>query len=334
VKKRKLLNWSEGHVDRILHRHFRGDAYRIFPSIRLGDAIVKEDGERLSSEDFDFLTRAHLDFLLATAPPAAEPLFAVEFDGPHHDGRVQAGRDVRKNRLCRMADLPLLRLRAEDTQEHERVTLLDYMLERYCAWQREHEEIEAEAREAMNSISAAELDLMIEDGTLDPAFDPTVIFDLRHPFPATRRVRERLVALGIGTYEAAVAGEPEIRFWCMTRLGTSGAELNEQFHRAVYTAEVHRPGATSGESIFTVQRSASVRAWLATERDVRGNLPSLFQAVRDGALDRVAEAWERRINAMWFPCLPGIWPHDIAENLAEYQAYRAVEEWAKAAPLT
>jgi hypothetical protein len=37
----------------------------------------------------------------------------------------------------------------------------------------------------------------------------------------------------------------------------------------------------------------------------------------------------KRVEAMWFPELPGISPWDIAENLSEYLALRQVEKWAE-----
>lgn len=41
------------------------------------------------------------------------PILAVEADGPQHDHEPQAGRDGLKNAICRLADLPLMRVRID-----------------------------------------------------------------------------------------------------------------------------------------------------------------------------------------------------------------------------
>jgi len=316
-----LLNGSERRVDRIL-RHRLPVAYRVFPCVRLADVINREESEFLSREKFDFLRTAHLDFVVASR--LTEPVFAVEFDGPFHDGPEQTKRDILKNHLCKAAGLPLLRIRAGDTEEHERVSLLDYMLERYVSWQREHADLEREIADHVADLSAEDVEEIIEDGG-DPWLDPTIRFDFRHPFPATRLVRQRLLHEHRIEEWNGQPASPGIRFFVTVGLGVAGEDpTNEEYHRAESCAVVRSVEDPRGEPVFLARREASVRAWLRSNPNAT---PMTLDQLRTLSFD--ADALLQRVEIMWFPNLPGVWPWDIAENFSNYLALRAVEDWAR-----
>src|SRR5213593_229380 len=113
-KVERLLNRQEQGVDRILRHRLPQQSYQIFPCVRLQDVIkrgwsARAVDEHLPADVFDFWRMSHLDFVVATRD-RTEPLFAVEFDGPYHRGPEQVARDILKNRLCKEAGLPLLRI--------------------------------------------------------------------------------------------------------------------------------------------------------------------------------------------------------------------------------
>ena len=176
MHKRKLLYFAEPKVETILRRQLLQHGYRIYAKVRLRDALAHDKDERLTDKVFDYLTRAHLDFLVTKDYVGA---FAVEFDGLHHlnDPKVRE-RDALKNSLCKSADLALLRINSTEIFEQDQITILDYMLKRYVAWQQEHEEIFSQIREFAKNIPT---DVDPEDYAVD--LDPTFHFDLRHPFP-------------------------------------------------------------------------------------------------------------------------------------------------------
>ena len=64
----------------------------------------------------------HVDFLLFRRMDKS-PLLAIEVDGAafHAAGRVQIGRDERKNRSFEQCHIPLLRLRTDGSGEAERI---------------------------------------------------------------------------------------------------------------------------------------------------------------------------------------------------------------------
>lgn len=93
---------------------------------------VQGVGALLDEGDRTFLGHgsAHLDVLVEHAR-TGEPLLALELDGPQHRESPQRERDVRKDRILRVAGLPLLRVwtdQAEPPKEGLLRTLLDWRL--------------------------------------------------------------------------------------------------------------------------------------------------------------------------------------------------------------
>jgi len=303
MKRRRLLSMREPFVYRTLEQRLPRQ-YRICPKVRLKDVIGRERKEWLCDEAFGFLLKSHLDFVVMDAA-SAEPVFAVEFDGAQHDGPPQAGADVIKNTLCRRAELPLLRIRGAELQPHERVTLLDYMLRRYVAWERWAPE-----------------GWMTDD-------DPSFWFDVTHPFPATAYVRRRLAQRHkIAEWQGgpAPAGAHLV---CSYDGGQSGPFLRADYWTSERCFAVKPASEPRGAPLFRVNGRASVRTWVPVILDEsRFPLPgfsTLADFIRSGA---DAEALQRSHFECWFSAPPGIDPFGIADHLADYLALRAVEEWA------
>lgn len=329
MKKRKLLTWSEAKVDKILRRRLPPSTYRVLVAVRLGDAIGTDPGEKLPEAEFQFLTRAHLDFLIVKNSYPSEPVVAVEFDGPHHDDPVQVSRDVLKNRLCQKSDLPLIRIRGPEIEEHDQVTVLDYIIDRFLAWQRESPGIMEEIRDYAASLDPVHLDQLIADG--DPSLDPSFEFSLRHPFPGTQKVKARLLhRYGIATLDTPPRLRSKTRLLCDVEWAAQGPGDDEQFYTASRKVIVKRLDASADDVVFSAIRSASIRSWLPTDLDIPSppDLPSLFQGHSAQEVNEIGDLWMKRINNMWFPALPGFSAWDIAENLAEYLAFMVVEDWA------
>lgn len=80
-----------------------------FSKVALKDVLPFEKGN-LTTELRDFCWRAHFDF--AFTDESFAPLFVVEFDGSSHQSNKQAVRDRKKDALCRIFSLPILRINA------------------------------------------------------------------------------------------------------------------------------------------------------------------------------------------------------------------------------
>jgi hypothetical protein len=259
-------------------------------------------------------------------------IFAVEFDGIDHFQDAQViENDVIKNRLCKQASLPLLRITSSEIQESDQLTLLDYMLMRYISWQKEYPSIMEEISELVTTLSPSyDLDDLAID--LDPSFH----FDLKHPFPARDIVVERLWKNHRISWDMT---KPErhsaATYLCDVMLGGGGPSKNEQFHKCTRRTLVWPPSGSEHAPVFSEEISVSVRSWLPLQTQVPApDLSRLFwsgsfESCTDQQAKEIINQFKTRVESMWFPDLPGMSAWDIAENYAEYLGFRAVERWAE-----
>ena len=126
-RKRLLVNGYEEATHRILEDAASKSGARVFPKVRMADALdIERSG--ITPQQYSYALKAHFDFLVTTADYT--PQFAVEFDGPQHatDSAVIA-RDALKNSLCEKLGLPLLRIGAEYLRQVGRFRLIGWLTE-------------------------------------------------------------------------------------------------------------------------------------------------------------------------------------------------------------
>lgn len=323
MHKKPIMHNGESKVDSILSRHLSKEGFRILPKIRVQDAIEKD--KWLPPREFEYYTRSHFDFLVTKDN---NPIFAVEFDGEHHfidDRRVE--NDIIKNRLCKEANLPLLRITSSEVDEHDKVTLLDYMLMRYVAWKKEYPKIIEKIKRIASTLPS---NYDPEDYAID--FDPSVHFDLMYPFPARETVVERLWEKHrIARSTARPERHRAAKYLCDVTLGMERPSENDQFLECTSRVQVWRPTDPKCTPVFSKEVSVSLRAWLPLQAEVPA--PDVFRLFWDTNQDvaEVLNQFKIRVESMWFPKLPGINIWDIAENYTEYLGLRMVERWAKSA---
>lgn len=106
---KRLFNLGEEATNAKLQALTRQWGAHVLAKIRVAD-VFEIEGSGISNSDYRFALQSHFDFVVSDKD--FQPLFAVEFDGPSHGERVQAGRDALKARLCDRFGLPLLRVNA------------------------------------------------------------------------------------------------------------------------------------------------------------------------------------------------------------------------------
>lgn len=320
-----LMHNRESYVDSILRRHLSKEGYRVVPKVRVGDVIIKDTGDKLSQREFDYYTRSHFDFLVTKDDL---PIFAVEFDGVHHfvDDRTIEN-DVIKNRLCKEAGLPLLRITSTEIEENDKFTLLDYMLMRYIAWDHEYPAIIEEIKEIATNIPS---NSNPEDYAVD--LDPSFHFDMKHPFPSRDKILERLWRNHkIAWTMAKVDRQRVAEYLCDVGYGSTGSLENDQFHTCTrHPILWHRLGSRH-EPLMSEEVTVSLRSWLPLITGVPA--PDVW-ACRDKngnpiSPNELLAQFTLRAQSMWFPELPGLSPWDLAENYCEYLGFRAIERWAR-----
>lgn len=334
MKKQRILNASEQLTDDILHSALKGTGYRVFPRLSLAKVLKRDPGERLTTEDRQFLNTSEFDFVVADAD--SMPEFAVEFDGPSHQLDEQRKRDARKNKLCSIAKFSLLRITDIELEKFDKYTILEFIIARFLAWRTESDEIRQEIAEHVSTLDEHHLNSLVEGGIADPSIDPTFYFDLRHPFPQTIEVAKRLL------YQHQV-----VSLWAQRFL--KSMKNPRPYH---YFCDVSLPYETQYEgydlivrSNYTVSRSTDPflgTKTIANEEDrkestvlKRGEvcfrIRSALPIVTDHNPKEAPIEYFLRTNNLpiSFSELPGVTPSDIAENMSIYLGLREVEKWAE-----
>lgn len=124
----RLLNRSEEIVfDEItaIGQRFGLAAY---PKVRLAD-VIDLDTLPIDYAHKSFGLRSHFDFVIYRD---YIPQYAVEFDGPSHFTERQKERDQKKDHLCDLSRLPILRINSRHlTKDFGKITLLSWIIETY-----------------------------------------------------------------------------------------------------------------------------------------------------------------------------------------------------------
>jgi hypothetical protein len=107
ILKKILMNEFEQKTFVLLRNQAEGEEALVCPKIGLKDVLPFEKAN-LPKELRDFCWKGHFDFVITDS--ASVPLFAVEFDGPSHRSKEQMIRDRKKDELCRIFSLPILRI--------------------------------------------------------------------------------------------------------------------------------------------------------------------------------------------------------------------------------
>ena len=115
---------------------------------------------------------AHFDFVVYNEDFLPE--FAVEFDGPTHQDQRQQERDKKKNHLCHLFSLPLLRIKHRHiSRKYNEMTLLSWIVNVYY--------LEIAFYEAQEAVPIP------DDETFDPFSFMTVSKQLDYPYWISRK---------------------------------------------------------------------------------------------------------------------------------------------------
>ena len=303
MKTKPLMNKSELQsleiIDHVLHK----TPYQVFSSVRMSDVLEVERGEKLSPEDNNFLKTSHFDFVVC-GRQRSEPIFSIEFDGPLHQDPIQVKRDIRKNRLCGRAHLDLLRIGYAEIQEHDKVTLLGFMIDRFLAWQqRPH-------------------NLNHDD------------FDVTHPFQALFTISRRLLTdfhirtPYLSATEFSKFAPKKTPLYCTNLPGSSMyysghhviKETDFTLHKSDPLREWSSPQqfSSSGKDVLYQGRVKFAMQWtLPVVEDYDPHQPGIEYLARMGRLPYT------------FAYAPGVHIPAIVEWFTEYLSLRAVEDWAQ-----
>jgi hypothetical protein len=218
----------------LLRRYFHGKQYLIFKDVALNQVVEMAKNE-LPAREFDYYTRASLDFLVCRDDDRFTFELAIEYDGPQHQEAMQAWRDDTKNRICRDSDLPLLRVGKDAVNLRRNDSILEFILDQYFG---------------EKAVSA-----LREAGKL--GWDEEYFAQ----FPATIALQERLT--GRGLFPAIFATDPAFRlYWYQVLSGKledpSSSDTSAQSWKATTEVNIFE-GPSTDKKVFQIARTASVR---------------------------------------------------------------------------
>lgn len=190
MKVQKINNTSEYITYTELSKGLEGSGLLIFPKLLLKDVIAKEVRDSLTKSLKNTIEKSHFDFVVTDDKHM--PLFAVEFDGPHHkiyDKKIKS--DIRKNRICQIANLPLIRVSDAHLIQHDYVSIVQFIVYRFKMWRENSHIILKEIANKIDEMTDAESQRFNEDN-LSVDHDPSFQFHLMYPFPKSQQIETQL----------------------------------------------------------------------------------------------------------------------------------------------
>lgn len=306
MRTKRLFNTSEYKTFGILRRALLQDTeFFPYPELPLNKVIEEEKGDDISKKEKATLNAASFDFVVYNR--ASLPQFAIEFDGPCHatDEKKQQS-DARKNRLCGLAGLPLLRIDDAFLNEYEKTSLLEYVIGRFLAWSSGDDCLPSEGSRQ------AEREIHPPDDSQEPEYedDPSIMFDLGHPFPASIEVAKRLYsAYGIVTSE------------------TEGDDYDYATSRPSFLMFSHHTGGFKpiGDHHRVVERGYELRTYT---RQTSGKCSS-EQLHTLNETFRYQWQLPTTDHRIVFHGIPGTSMWELAEHLCDLRALSRLEKWAQ-----
>ena len=303
MRKKNLLNTSEFKTISELKESLSGTGYSVYPEIQLNNILSIEADDSLTKKEKQALNTASFDFVIFNSENMPE--FAVEFDGPCHSKyQKKKEADFRKNKLCSLASLPLLRIDDSFLTKYEGLSFLNFVVSRFLAWQNDMPLISKEIEERLSYTKEIDFD--------DPFNDPTIIFDLKHPFPALIKLATKLYSdsrvvtsyLSDTLYCEETSKLPYIEFR-RNKFGGWPIDNNNRIVERGYLLKKHFIGSVgkyATEHIHDISVSVSYNWRLPTSN-------------------------KNDLSISYFQGLPGITMGQVADNLCDYIALKKIEEW-------
>ena len=200
------------------------------------------------------------------------------------------------------------------------------MISRFVAWKTEGDELLTELNEYLESLSEEELKHLAQDGFLDPASDPSVIFDLRYPFPGTSDLAKRLYAQ-YGISSSHLESDTRIHEMGKGRrldflFVSGGVAYQEEYHiqNGIFElVEIAQQNQEAGnfKVLHRVQIEFRIQWALPLAEDYDWHETPIEYLQKSGRIP------------ISFQQIPGISMPELAENFCEFLALRELCNWAK-----
>ena len=303
---KKFLNTSEYKSLEIIERVLKDSNYKVFPGLPLYEVFDNKNNE-FSKEERRYIRDSTFDFVVFDEK--SFPQLAIEFDGPVHDiYEKKRLSDIKKNRICKKQGLCLLRIRDFHLRKYEKITILEYILLRFIRWNIEQEKLVQDMYDFFESLNEEEFEEYTSDGILDPSVDPTVIFDLRYPFPWIEDVKKRISNI-YGIHDRDIfSGGIEMRFkedGSVTHIARKSLNASIAMTDNGVTQKINIKFSTPVNLLWCIP----------TEKDWNYSENQYDYFKKSGK-------WPTTFND-----IPGVFVPNLAETLADYFTLKKIENW-------
>ena len=315
MKLKRLGNTSEHKSFLVLDKVLRETGFSVCRELQV-DKVIDLDKTILSKPERDTLRHGSFDIVIYNQESYAE--FAIEFDGPWHlKDEKKRKSDIRKNRLCSMAGLRLLRIGDEFLTEYEKTSLLEYVVRRFVDWRDEYDQISQEESDIVERLAATGA----SEEEYDRVQDPQIMWDLEHSFPASLRIAEALYSnygvvsshIDADVYATATS-QPQFLIFDRCNMGSQPVGLYHYSIERRYGRMIRE--ASGGYHSERIQFLSVVTSYC-------GRLPTVDLARSDSTKPRFI------FETTHGQDLPGISMSEVADHFLDFLALNKLRVWTE-----
>ncbi len=292
--------------------------YLIFPKLPISDVVDASIKQYLTKQEKNYFEKSHFDFVIADKNHY--PAFVIEFDGPYHLEKKEVKlRDIRKNRICQIAGLPLLRITDYELEKKDSFSIVRFIIYRFIKWSHNYEKIKKKLENELTNMSKEEYELVVSDRYIDVGYNPDYIFHIEHPFPLKKNVIDELYN------KHKVANEPtENNYWYS--INKYGCSSIDGFHSASFTYGIYK--GKRNNSTFTFNEGKLKTKGIEILSEEKIDYVMRYDLVTVENLNhKVISIEDKLILPIYYSDIPGANIPNICEAVAEYVCYKKVLMW-------
>ncbi|MCZ7611009.1 MAG: DUF2726 domain-containing protein [Ignavibacterium sp.] len=320
MKTKKISNTSEILTYNEIYAELRETEYVIYQKLPIADVIDTSVKQFLTKKEKNFYEKSHFDFVITDKHH--NPVFAIEFDGPYHQIKEEVRlRDVRKNRICQVAELPLLRITDLELEKVDSISIVRFIVYRFIKWTQNYDKIKNELENELANMSAEEYKMVVTDRFIDVGYNPDYIFHIEHPFPLKEGVITELKK------QYQLEEKPSDSYWySVNRYGSS---FTNGFHSASYTYGIYK--GKSPNSTISFKKGKLITEGIEVIKEEKINFVMKYALVTIENINSNTIPIQYKstygILPIYYSDIPGASIPDICEAIAEYVSYKKVLTW-------
>lgn len=325
MKVKKISNTSEIYTFSELSKGLEGSDLLIFPKLSIKDVIKEEHSGELNKSLRNTLNKGHFDFVVTDNHHI--PIFVIEFDGPSHavyEKKIRS--DVRKNRICQIANLPLIRVSDEHLTQYDSISMAQFVAYRYKMWKENYQIILDDLSKRFNNMTDDEYAHFKQEGRLSSDFDPSFQFHVLFPFPKTSEIKDILIKEH-NIYPYPPSKQSEKVYWYSIHPRGEGSDLDGKFYYE-YSYGLYY-GSSEPSISWQYGKIHCSRTKILLEDKFRVKVKwSLVTAEDYDFIEPPYKYFERySFLPIYHAEIPGAHLPYIADCMCEYFCYKRIEEW-------